>query len=107
MWGFFTANYSDAIRNKSRDLLLILNDITGIGFCLFHFVEINERFNNFSTISINLDPLDRNPGIPLYTIGFIFLGILISPSLLEFNPSASSPSKFLPQAHINAFSSKI
>jgi hypothetical protein len=23
-----------------------------------------------------LDPLDRNPGIPLYTIGFIFLGIL-------------------------------
>ena len=43
---------------------------------LFHFVEINERFNNFSTISINLDPRDRNPGIPLYTIGFIFVGII-------------------------------
>jgi hypothetical protein len=42
MWGFFTSNYLDANRNKIRDLLLILNDITSIGFCIFHLLKINK-----------------------------------------------------------------
>ena len=43
LWGFFTSNVVEASRNKLRDILLIINDVSGILLSIFYIIKIKKE----------------------------------------------------------------
>jgi hypothetical protein len=53
LWGFFTSNHGDANRNKLRDILLILNDISAILFSIHSLCKTNRGYVSQSLTSVS------------------------------------------------------